>query len=78
MDSFIDELVEFEETVTSKGNDFLSAKQVLQHEFESRSLPPIELKCFNGNPQLWPEFIENFYSRVYQMASFDNLKWTIF
>ena len=50
-------------------------KQVLQCEFESRNLPPIELKCFNGNSELWPEFIENFYSRVYRMASFDsNLK----
>ena len=71
-DSFIDELVEFEEIVTSKGNDFLSAQQVLQREFESQNLPPIELKHFDGNPELWPEFIENFYSRVHLMASFDN------
>ena len=42
VDSFIDELVEFEETVTSKGNDFLSAQQVLQREFESRNLPLIK------------------------------------
>ena len=41
-DSFIDELVEFEETVTSKSNDFLSAQQVLQREFESRNLPLIK------------------------------------
>ena len=47
-------------------------KQVLQREFESRNLPPIELKRFDGNPELWPEFIENFYSRVHRMASFDN------
>ena len=72
MDSFIDELVEFEETVNSKGNDFLSAQQVLQRQFDSRNLPPIELKRFDGNPELWPEFIENFYSRVHRMASFDN------
>ena len=52
VDSFIDELVEFEEIVTSKGNDFLSAQQVLQREFESRNLPPIELKYFDGNPKL--------------------------
>ena len=72
VDSFPDKLVEFEETVTSKGNDFLSAQQVLQREFESQNLPPIELKRFDGNPELWPEFIENFYSRVHRMASFDN------
>ena len=48
------------------------AQQVLQGEFESRNLPPIELKRFYGNPELWPEFIENFYSRVYRMVSFDN------
>ena len=72
IDSFIGKLVEFEEIVTSKGNDFLSAQQVLPREFESRNLPPIELKRFDGNPELWPEFIENFYSGVHQMASSDN------
>ena len=45
--------------------NFLSAQvnflQVLQQEFESRNLPPIELKRFNGDPEQWPEFIENFY-----------------
>ena len=35
VDSFIDELEEFEDTVFFKGNDFLSAQQVLQREFES-------------------------------------------
>ena len=64
--------MEFEETVISKGNDFLSTQQVLQLEFESRNLPPIELKRFDGNPEVWPEFTENFYSRVNRMASFDN------
>ena len=71
-DSFIDEFVELGQTVISKGNDVLSAQQVLQREFESRNLPPIELKRFDGNPELWPEFIDNFYSRVHRMASFDN------
>ena len=52
VDSFIGKLVEFEEIVTSKGNDFPSAQQVLPHEFESQNLPPIELKRFNGNPEL--------------------------
>ena len=32
----------------------------------------MELKRFDGNPELWPEFIENFYSRVHRMAPFDN------
>ena len=57
LDSFIDELVEFEEKVTSKGNDFLSAQQVLRRELESQNLKPIELKLFHGNPKLWPEFL---------------------
>ena len=55
VDSFIDKLVEFEEAVIS--NDFLSLQQVLQCEFEFQNLPPIELKRFNGNPELCPEFI---------------------
>ena len=33
VDSFIDELIEFEQTVISKANDFLSVQQVLQREF---------------------------------------------
>ena len=39
VDSFIDDFVEFEKTITFKGNDFLSAQQVLQREFQSRNLP---------------------------------------
>ena len=52
------ELVGFEETV-SKDNGFLSVQKILQREFESNNLPPIKLKCFDGNPELCPEFIEN-------------------
>ena len=44
----------------------------MNRKFESRNLPPIELKRFDGNLKVWPEFIENFYSRVYRMTSFDN------
>ena len=66
VDSFIDELVEFKEIVISR------FQQVLQRELESRNLPPIELRRFDGKTELWPEFIENFYSRVHRMASFGN------
>ena len=71
-DSFIDELVEYQETFISSEVNFLSAQKVLQREFVSRNLPPIELKRFNGDPEQWPEFIENFYSRVHRMASLDD------
>ena len=47
-------------------------QQVLQREFESWNLPPTDLKRFDGNIKLWPEFIENFYSKVHRMASCDN------
>ena len=61
IDSFIDELVEYQDTSIPSEVNFLSAQKVLQREFDSRNLPPIELKRFNGDPEQWPEFIENLY-----------------
>ena len=34
--------------------------------------PPIELRCFSGNPCEWPEFIENFRTRVHLKSTFDD------
>ena len=75
IDSFIDKLVEYQETFIPSEVNFLSGQKVLQWEFESLNLPPIELKRFNGDPEQWPEFTDNFYSRVHRMASLgDNLR----
>ena len=57
IDSFIDELVEYQETYISSKNNFISAQKVLQREFESQNLSPTELRRFNGDPDQWPEFI---------------------
>ena len=35
-------------------------------------MPPIELRCFSGNPCEWPEFIENFRTRVHIKSTFDD------
>ena len=64
IDSFIEKLVEYQKTTLPSDNMHLSAQEVLQREFESRNLPTMELRRFNGNPAHWPQFIENFYNRI--------------
>ena len=40
-------------------------------ELESKSLPPVELTCFDGDGYCkWPDFIENFKNRVHKKQSF--------
>ena len=64
IDSFIDDLIEGQEkNFSSKPAEFvLKAKLAIQGDFESRNLPPIPERRFNGNSSNWPEFIESFYS----------------
>ena len=35
-------------------------------------MPPIELRRFSGDPCEWPEFIENFRTRVHLKSTFDD------
>ena len=51
IDSFIDDLIEGQETnFSSKSSEFiLEAKLAIQRDFESRNLPPIPLCRFKGN-----------------------------
>ena len=44
----------------------LASKQ----EYETRHLPTIEFIRFNGNPEFWPEFIDNFYQNVHLKMTF--------
>lgn len=44
----------------------------LKQEYESRHLPPIPLRRFDGDPSVWPEFIENFLNRVHLKVTFDD------
>ena len=46
--------------------------QLLQWEFKTRNLPAIELVRFNGNPCKWPDFIQNFKSRLRDKRKFNN------
>ena len=49
----------------------------LKQEYEARHLPTMELMRFNGNPVLWPEFIDNFYQNVHSKMIFsDNIRMT--
>ena len=63
IDSFIDDLVEGQETYfSSKPSEFvLEVKLAIQQDFESRNLPPIPLCRFNGNSSNWPKLIECFH-----------------
>ena len=72
IDYFIDLLEEGKETVFSFNEDNLSMPQLLQSEFETRNLPAIELVRFDGNPCKWPDFIQNFQSRVHDKRSFND------
>ena len=67
VDRFIDLLIEGKETILPRENSVtLTIANVVQQEIESRHLPPVDLKTFSGDPFQWPEFIENFKTRVHQ------------
>ena len=42
----------------------------LKDEIESRTLPPIDLTKFDGNPSKWLELIDNFKTCVHNEATF--------
>ena len=44
----------------------------MKQEYETRTLLPIELCQFSGNPVDCPEFIKNFRSRVHLKTTFDD------
>ena len=60
IDQFIDNLVEGKETELSYDGPPFLIQQCSNQEFESKQLPPVEFRHFNGNPIYWHEFIENF------------------
>ena len=77
IDSFIDRLVEGQETKISECEKDLDAKTALKLEFESRHLPVVPLYHFSGDASHWPEFIECFYRCVHCKSSFDdNIRMT--
>ena len=73
IDSFIDELVEGEESsFASRTRTRVNLTLALQQEVDSDNLPPIPLIRFEGNPSKWPEFIENVFTRVHSKQTFDD------
>ena len=73
IDAFIDELIEGKETVVaadSQADD--SIRIILQKDIESRSLEPIDVLRFDGDCSKWPEFIENFKTRVHMKVTFND------
>ena len=73
IDSFIDLLIEGDETVISAvTSENITVTAALQQELETRHLPPIDLIQFDGNPLNWPEFIQNYKERVHLKKSFSD------
>ena len=73
VDRFIDLLIEGEETILPRENSVtLTIANAVQQEIESRHLPPVDLKTFSGDPSQWPEFIENFKTRVHTKPTFND------
>ena len=70
IDAFIDELVEGEEKVFLERDIFISKSKLLQLEYGSKCLPVIELFRIDGDPCKWPDFIQNFKTRVHDKCSF--------
>ena len=65
-------LAEGKETVVaadSQTDD--SIRIILQKDIESRSLPPIDILRFDGDPSKWAEFINNFKTRVHVKVTFN-------
>ena len=56
--------------ILGSNTDSLTVHEVLRQEFDSKHLPPIELRHFDGNPAYWPEFIESFRSKIHFKPSF--------
>ena len=50
IDKFIDDLVEGGETLLGSKTNSLTIHEVLRQEFDSKHLPLIELRHFDGNP----------------------------
>ena len=48
----------------------VSTSKLLQLEYESKCLPVLELFRFEGHPYKWPDFIQNFKTRVHDKRSF--------
>ena len=69
IDGFIDHLVDGQETNLGDGSSITPAA-MLQWEFDSGNLPPIDLVRFDGDPTKWPEFIQSFKTRVHMKHRF--------
>ena len=77
IDKFIDDLIKGDERSISIETRSMDMQLALKQEYEARDLPAMELIHFNGNPVLWPEFIDNFYQNVHlKMTFLDNIRMT--
>ena len=55
----------------SSSEDIVVSSAVHQH-LEAKSLSPIELLTFDGNPSCWPEFTESFKIKVHLKTTFND------
>ena len=72
IESYMASLAEGKETVVaadSQTDD--SIRIILQKDIDFRSLPPIDILRFDGDPSKWPGFINNFKTRVHMKVTFN-------
>ena len=73
VDRFIDLLIEGKETILTRENSVtLTIANVVQQEIESHHLPLVDLKTLSDDPSQWPQFIENFKTRVHTEPTFND------
>ena len=66
-------LIDGKETILPRENSVtLTIANAVQQEIESHHLAPVNLKTFSGDPSQWPQFIENFKTRVHTKPTFND------
>ena len=66
-------LIDGKETILPRENSVtLTIANAVQQEIESHHLPLVDLKTLSGDPSQWPQFIENFKTRVHTEPTFND------
>ena len=72
IDTFIDNFIKGKESTIQDVNKVLPTSLLLQRKFETRDLPAINLKRFDGDSKQWSNFDQNFKQRVHNKISFSD------
>ena len=70
VETFIDNVIEGEESIIQDINKLIPTSLILQRDFETRDLLAINSMRFGGVSKQWPNFIQNFKHHVHSKKSF--------